>query len=281
MELHVGSFREDYRTLLEWILERGDPVAPRGQPTIEILDAVLVLEDPTDVLLTGINRQVNLRLAALEALQLIGGFSDPQLMVKAAPNTAQFLDHGVFRGAYGLRLQPQLPHVVKRLVDDRDSRQAVVTIWDPAQDLYVEGTKDYPCTVMLQFLIRRGELIMHTTMRSNDAWWGLTYDIVQFTQLQLTVADALRLPCGPYHHHAVSLHVYERDLEAITNLRAPTGEAVKLAGISCGFRTDMDPLSRLQLAMLRARDIGRGDTIKHPTAAEQWFIDRMERIRNG
>ena len=102
---------------------------------------------------------------------------------------------------------------------DHDTRQAVITIWDPAYDGYSD-VRDTPCTVMFQFMIRDEQLHMSTYMRSNDVWWGLAYDLFQFTSLQVMMSEVLRIPAGEYHHHVGSLHVYERDLELVKQLEA-------------------------------------------------------------
>lgn len=269
MRFDIEDFRDEYQHVVDAVIAGGRDVAPRGIATREVLDAVLVIQDPTNVLLTGIGRRLNTRLAALESLQVIGGFIDPQLMVKAAPGTEQFMDHGAFLGAYGPRIRAQLPKVVQRLRDDPHTRQAVLTIWDPLPDLHVDGIKDYPCTVFLQFLIRDDKLVMHTSMRSNDLWWGVSYDVPMFTALQLTIANVLGIEPGPYHHHAVSMHVYKRDFEAIAGLHPPTGTPITLLGVN-----GLD----IEETMRRARRIATGE-FDGGTKSEQWYADQMKVIR--
>ena len=58
-------------------------------------------------------------------------------------------------------------------------------------------------------------------MRSNDVWWGLPYDVFQFTQLQLTLARLLDVAPGEYTHMVGSLHAYERDADGIDALVMP------------------------------------------------------------
>ena len=215
--LHLPNLRSHYASVVRHV-RMGDVVPSRDGDTREVLDLTLIVDDPTDVLPVGINRKLNPKIAALEFLQLVGGVQVPQLLVKAAPHFARFQDGEAYHGAYGPRLAAQLPAVVRRLEKDPGTRQAVLQIWDPLHDLLVENRKDYPCTLTLQFLIREGQLQLHTKMRSNDARLGLTYDAFQFTQLQLTVARVLGIDAGPYFHHATSFHIYERDVEASRTL---------------------------------------------------------------
>ena len=207
--MEITDMQYGYHTVLEWILECGEHAAPRGMNTKEILDASIVLTDPTRGLPIYCGRKVDSHIAAAEALQVIGGFSDPRLLPDSFDD---FKDGGIFHGAYGPRTRMQMPTIIRRLSQDRDTRQAVVTVWDPLHDCQ-DGLKDYPCTVALQFIIRKDKLQLHTHMRSNDAWRGLAYDVFQFTQLQLAVAAVLGILPGPYHHHATSLHLYEADWE--------------------------------------------------------------------
>jgi thymidylate synthase len=50
-------------------------------------------------------------------------------------------------------------------------------------------------------------------MRSNDAIWGLPYDIFLFTMLQELLACELGIEVGTYSHSVASLHLYERHFE--------------------------------------------------------------------
>jgi thymidylate synthase len=227
----VPNLRAGYVDVCRRVVLEGRSVRPRGLLTHELTDVTIEVLDPTDVLPIGVGRKLNPAIAAAEALQLIGGRSDPELMVRISKNFEQFMDGGRFWGAYGDRVRldsrgegddvHQAEIVVARLKRDPDSRQALIVLWRPELDLNFDGKHDYPCTTMLMFLIREGKLQLHVTMRSNDVWWGLAYDAFQFTQLQLTVAHSLGVQAGSYYHHAVSLHAYERDFPAIGMLKYP------------------------------------------------------------
>ncbi|PSK64846.1 Thymidylate synthase 1 [Micromonospora sp. MH33] len=107
----------------------------------------------------------------------------------------------------------QLDHVRRLLKRDPDSRQAVIQLYDPQRD--TRGHRDVPCTLNHRFFIRHGRLEMHTTMRSNDVWLGLPYDLFTATMLHELLAGWLGVELGTYHHHVDSLHVYaEHELAA-------------------------------------------------------------------
>lgn len=212
--LTVHDMRDGYLSAIAMVLSHGETVAPRGLETKEILGFHMELLDPTKALAVGVGRRLHAGVAAAEALQLVGGFSDPAAMLQISPHFEKFLDGGVLHAPYGPRILGQMPLAIERLKRDPSTRQAVVTMWDPVQDLLVEGSRDLPCTTHLQFMIRNGALDLHCSMRANDAWHGFPYDVFQFTFLQCTVAKFLRINIGTYYHSATSFHLYQPQYEA-------------------------------------------------------------------
>lgn len=213
-QLVLPDLRNGYVQLVSTLLDGGDLVAGRDGLTRELTGITLVFPDPTATLLPlGVNRKVNTRLAAVETVQLLAGTFDAVLVQRAAPGYVGVLadpDDPSY-GTYGPRLRHQLEQVYVELRDRPTSRRAVLAIWRE-EDLYHDG--DRPCTLTLQFLRRARGLELHVTMRSQDAWLGVPYDVFMFSQLQLSLARQLDVPVGRYVHHVGSLHLYERDREA-------------------------------------------------------------------
>lgn len=210
----------------------GDRTSPRGQATREIRDMTFVLDRPDYPAATNINRNMRPAIAGAETLQLIGGFSDAKAMAKVSKQFERFMDGDELKGAYGPRVDDYIPMLVKRLILDRDSRQAVVNLYDSRKDIRAVPFKDVPCTVSFTFYIRNDELNMKTHMRSNDVWLGLPYDLVQFTQLQCTIAKHMGIDLGTYTHHVDSFHLYERDVEKVDALTEPTELGQRLNGLN-------------------------------------------------
>lgn len=228
--IHGNTGRDVYPEVLTKIRLFGVSRPSRNGPTRDLGHVTIALDGPYDALALGLNRGLSRRVAAAEAIQLIGGFSDPDWLVERAPGLSPYREpSGVFWGAYGVRIGRQLRDVVRKLRADPWTRQAVVTLWDP--DLDNESARlDYPCTVALGFVMRPTpsggrELDLNVTMRSNDAWLGLPYDVFQFTQIQHTVAHVLSLWPGRYTHTAWSLHMYDRDVEASHRVTADGDES--------------------------------------------------------
>lgn len=207
-----------YRRLLQRLIVDGDEVAPRGLATRSLRNVVMEFTDVGDVLLTGIGRGLSLGLLALEPLQLVGGFSDPELTVAVVPRYAQFMENGRFHGAYGVRTGAKVAVLADRLKTDPHTRQAYMTYWDDRLDLEANH-RDYPCTVGAHFQIGAdGKLHGTTTMRSNDAWLGFPYDLVQHTTLLKSLARFIGVDVGTYTHVVHNMHIYATDFESADRL---------------------------------------------------------------
>ena len=218
MHTTIASMAKGYPDVLEALRSRGAWTESRGLRHFEVLGATIILTDPTMCDATWPHRRVNRNIGIVEAAQLGSGESVPQRMLKVTKNFAKYMDGEVMHGVYGPRIRYQMHDAIQKLMNDPGSRQAVVTIWDPAYDN--RSRKDTPCTVSLQFMIRDGRLHMFTNMRSNDAWMGFPYDVMQFCVLQQAVAWCLNVPLGSYHHHAASFHLYEEHFADSTKVES-------------------------------------------------------------
>jgi thymidylate synthase len=88
----------------------------------------------------------------------------------------------------------------------------VIQLYDPSRDTL--GHRDVPCTLSYRFYLRQHRLHMHTTMRSQDLWFGFPYDVFTATLIQELLAGWLGVELGDYHHHIDSLHLYDKHLDA-------------------------------------------------------------------
>jgi thymidylate synthase len=220
MEIDEETGSDAYLQLLHHLATRGTDVrrvAPRGQRTHEALNVTLRVRNPGEVHVLRTRRRPNLRIAATEAMHLLGGVSSLQQLDRASGDRfSQFANGGRLLGAYGPRAHRQLLAVERLLKRDPSSRQAVVSLWT-GHEHDVES-RDVPCTTTLQFFLRDGQLHLRVTMRSNDAWLGVPYDLMMFSCLQRAMACALGAEPGEYTHSVGSMHLYERDLDVAYDL---------------------------------------------------------------
>ena len=100
----------------------------------------------------------------------------------------------------------QLDYIVDKLKNNKDTRQAAISIYDCKEHYKYE--KDTPCTYAVQFTIVHNRLDMCVTMRSNDLWYGFCNDQYQFSKLQEMVSKQLNIESGVYYHFAHNMHLY-------------------------------------------------------------------------
>jgi thymidylate synthase len=228
MELHLDDLRNDYSRLVRLVRDKGSYAAPRGLPTRELLNVTLVFFDTSRLIPVGIGRGVSTTLNAYSAAALVAGAHLPEMALAIAPGIASFDADGVDRERYGPRIVAQVEGAVRHLVDDPDTREAIVML-QPPRTREADGGRDFPCTTSIQFLLRDGLLHMTVAMRSNDVWHGLSGDAWMFGQLQETLAWVLGAEVGAYVHHAASLHLYDRDLAKVDDLHPADGNGLAVA----------------------------------------------------
>ena len=89
----------------------------------------------------------------------------------------------------------------------------VIQVFNPFD---LEGkSRDCPCLVSLQFILREGVLHSIGHMRSQSALMVMPYDLFLLTMLHEAMAMRLGVGLGCYHHFCGSLHYYEDEAELV------------------------------------------------------------------
>jgi thymidylate synthase len=264
--------------VVERIFEEGKPVAARGRSTREVVpgqvrfDMRYPFPHP--------RRAASRRFLAGEAWWILSGRDDVASIARFNRRIADYSDNGAtFFGAYGPKVAGQLDSAVGALCRDPGSRQAVVNVWRENPPT----TRDVPCTLSLQFLIRGAQelatdpaaidaggerlvprLHLVATMRSSDAWLGVPYDFFNFSMIALAVAIEVRryapasladLGLGTMSWTAGSSHLYNDDeARARAALRGEEHDGIRSrastypAATPAGFQTCEDLASFLLAA---------------------------------
>lgn len=200
-----------YKELLHDILQRGMPASPRGLDCKELLghQTVIDMERP---FVTIPARKIGNKFRAAEAAWILSGDNRVSTIAPYSTKIKDYSDDGeYFAGAYGPPFRDQLPYVLNCLRADSYSRQAVISIWRPRP----YSSKDIPCTVSLQFLIRHNRIHTIATMRSSDAWLGWVYDVHNFSCISAFIALHLKgVELGALFLTAGSQHLYDGNTEA-------------------------------------------------------------------
>lgn len=205
--------------LLRKIMTEGQNVEPRGKRTLELLSHKCEVDMRWPVNDCS-KRNLGYKFMCAEAWWIMTGQNRLNLIEPFSKTIKNFSDDGVFFfGAYGPRIVDQLPHIIKSLRNDRETRQAVLTTWRPSPP----DSKDIPCTVAIQFVIREWKLHCIVYMRSSDAWLGVPYDWFNFAMLSggiclLLASRGLRVELGTLHFNAGSQHLYEENFEVVNDL---------------------------------------------------------------
>ena len=215
---------------MEIIARNTNTLAPRVYPLLDSIGLkeasrngpVIRFPDPVTICITNPYERVNfcpVRDANpffhfMEAMAMLAQCNSVKLLSHFAKNVASFSDDGhTFNAFYGTRArgqgQDQLANVIEELKLRPESRQAVVMLWDKADQTRV--TKDKACNLMMLFSIDSFKSLRMTTFnRSNDAIWGgvTGANIVHFSYFHEYVASALELSMGPWWHTSNNLHAY-------------------------------------------------------------------------
>lgn len=326
------TFDELYQRAMYELIESPEYVcSPRGMKINEVLAYHAALGDPRKRLLNSVARNVNYGFAVGEFLWYWRGAEDLESIAYYNRRMKDFSNDGkTINSAYGKRLKspPKTrpgddPHVdlsqwetcKRTLAKDSESRRAVMLINHPEDELVadVNGSKDVPCTLSLQFFVRndgdlddpRDRLHLHVLMRSNDIVWGLTYDLFSFTLFQECMMLELRrdfpakfgkLELGEYYHTAGSLHLYENHRKMGRDILTEYAESPKWRATRKPTKGDrrinlteapgmeafsLTDLSSLVVAeeRLRTGEVDEISTDGFETAGAKWMVERLNEHR--
>lgn len=220
---------------MSYLRDNGTIINRRGMDVVESpVPVATVYEQPRERVLFNAERNANPFFHFFESLWIIAGRNDVEFLAHLLPRMAEYSDDGkTFHGAYGRRLRnwwgcsdisageqwvdsknmviDQIKGAITLLRDKPDTRQCVLSIWDPELDMGTE-TKDMPCNDMIA-LSRSGafwqKLNITVFNRSNDAIWGCYgANAVQFSMLQDYIAGHLGCELGTYTQVSNNYHAY-------------------------------------------------------------------------
>ncbi len=262
--------------ILATLLDNGRRVAPRGHDTIELSPMSFCLRKPRRRFLSLAERRWSLPLAIGEFCWHASGSNDVDFIGFYANRWREFsADRRTISGScYGRSLFRPDPcgvrnwdRLISLLRSDPDTRRAIV-YFGRSDHLQRVDSVDVACASSVQFLMRERQLDAVVHMRSNDAVWGLPYDVFLFTMLQELLAVELEAEIGVYHHMAGSMHIYSRHVplaKRVRNARASLQEEMPRAE-----RVDQLPL------FLRGENAIRCGRTSHPAGLHPFWIEMLE-----
>ena len=176
MKTHFKNANEAYEYYHDRILQHGIPFGD----TKALFNIGFYLNNPNDKMITNKERKWSLDYAEAEWQWYLSGDSNvkklgeiygkiPAIWQKMADSS------GEVNSNYGWQWMrnAQLSHVIKKLRDYPDTRQAAISIYDAKE--IAKYHHDTPCTYAVQFSIIDDLLCMSVYMRSNDLWLSLIH----------------------------------------------------------------------------------------------------------
>lgn len=228
--VRVDTFSDLYPLINFYIFTLKEYEESRDGKVKEMLDMKTILLNPYRRCVGGCERNINIFFLLAEAIWIALGRKDVAFLTLFNKKISDFSDDGkTFHAPYGYRLRhfgirtedsfvddnlnaskgyDQVIDAIKIFTENPNSRQVVMSIWNPNFDLGYK-TKDIPCNDMVMLKIRNGKLITTIQNRSNDLHWGLPTNIFQFSFLTELMAGALGVELGTQTHNSQSLHIYE------------------------------------------------------------------------
>ncbi len=205
----------EWKEILATLAKEGHAAMPRGKKILEIVGYRSEVNMQYPILLNP-GRGLGYKFLCAEAFWILTGDDRVATIAPYSKAVSQYSDDGVvFAGAYGPKVREQLPYVLDILEKDPYTRQAVMTIWRESP----KPSKDIPCTVSVQWIVRDGVLFCIDTMRSSDTWMGWPYDVFNFSMLSAYIYLHLKHNCGFKMYNLGSLiltagsqHLYEENL---------------------------------------------------------------------
>lgn len=210
--LNKGPSPDWINALYEAVFSAGEHLEIRGQGCTELI-GVSFFFGRDEWFIKGDHMPVNYDYIKEELRWYHLGREGDDSIRKHAKIWEALASEGTLNSNYGVQLNNNLTRVVEELINDPNSRRAVVLLNRPEHNY--TGQVDVPCTMYLQFLIRGGRLHMIANMRSQDAYFGLRNDLPAFQFLKMKTAWCCDVPPGNLYLRVGSWHIYDAHLEHI------------------------------------------------------------------
>jgi len=116
--------------------------------------------------------------------------------------------YGERLNAWGDETINQIEYIITKLRDNRNSRRAVATTWDPRKDTRVD---EVPCLNHFVFMTREELIDLSVMIRSNDMYGAWPANVYALGELLTYVAEKTGLSPGTVTTLSVNAHIYKND----------------------------------------------------------------------
>jgi thymidylate synthase len=204
MVVESPTLGEGWIDVTRAVLERGALASYDGQRTRELALLTLVVERPSS------DDRTIARLGDPEWLRWM---HENFFVHEDVPELGNAKSYAARLFDYASAGHDQIAWVVRRLQENRESRSAAITTFQPLTD-----TSYIPCVSMLDFWIPDGAVELVVYAHSLDFGKKAYGNLVELARLQEHVADELGAAPGRLVIHAKSAHVYEPEWAAMAEV---------------------------------------------------------------
>lgn len=226
-----------------------------GEVLVASTPVTTVYHRPAERVLFDSQRDANPFFHLMESVWMLAGARDARWLDRWVKDfSSRFAeDNGEAHGAYGYRWRqhfsrmdppPAAPITLDQLVetsqilyDNPASRQAVISMWDPAVDLGAVK-RDIPCNDLIMLRGRMDhtdkvhELDVTVACRSNDAVWGAYgANAVHFSVMAEVLAGLSGMRLGRYYQVSNNFHVYVDVLNKVWPSREGTMDLYQMGHV--------------------------------------------------
>jgi len=221
----MNNFSETFISLIRDIERKGSISQPRDLKVKELIYGQIDV-DSTRPIANFEDRKFNFKYFAGELAWYLQKDTNIDYINKFSNFWKNITNPGTneINSNYGaLLFNDQLAWCLDSLKKDKNTRQAIAFLNQPKYQF--EGNKDFVCTMYLNFFIRDNKLNMKVQMRSNDIFYGLTFDapffafVHQHMYLWLKEEAYTNLELGTYTHFADNIHFYQHHFELANKIK--------------------------------------------------------------
>lgn len=230
-------FRHTYNTIVNKLTTHPDNISSnrKGETLYELHNAQLKVQNAVDTFFW--QRVPSLQYLEREMAFYLSGSRKLEDAMKCSKFWEKCSDDGLtINSNYGAMLfydtnkegKTQFQYALEALKNNLHSKKAVMVLYGP-DHAYISN--DNPCTMFIHFHVVSNSagddvtatplhfLNMRVIMRSNDIWFGTTYDVPFFfvvwevMRRRLSEELGVDIRRGTYTHQALNLHIYKRDVK--------------------------------------------------------------------
>ncbi len=116
--------------------------------------------------------------------------------------------YGERLNAWGVEHIDQIKYVVTIFRENRHTRRAVATTWDPRRDTV---SNEVPCLDLFVFMFNGERLDLSVTIRSNDMYGAWLANVYALGELLRKVSEQTQIAAGTVTTLSVNAHIYQHD----------------------------------------------------------------------